>query len=482
MKAQLPLPSGRVFFKEKSENMSGHPENLIIRAGGSPLNLPEFAVIRDEINKTSHPAQPEVNWPLVESLSLTVFKTNGVDLQTAIYYTLARMQLNGLAGFTEGCELLAGVIVSEWDTLWPPQPQVRTDLLEWFHSRTGSVLRQQDFAASDLRMIYRAERALQLIIDRLQQSDLKRLPRVENLLWFFQNAAKKLEKPRQAAKPAAQPMQMPPLVYLSQSEAEPETSPPPPPMPRHEPQPAADTQQRVRVQFPEQPPRGLSAWQGFGLGALLGVLVLVGSWLLFYKPLQQQLSAMTEQPAGARLAWLYQPALENYASQLERLAETPLLATWEAARALTDTAEQRWPASPVQQQATRQWQQQVTARIDSVPLKGSWDTTRDRLQQLSDKILLQERTRGSFTLSYLKTAIYDIQRSHGSDVPLEELLRQLSVYAVKGDSAPPVLLKGIDDRFNALLGRYDRLRQATENPAGHPTPHHEQAVTPDGGH
>ncbi|CEE91007.1 Conserved Hypothetical protein with ImpA domain (probable component of SST VI cluster) [Xenorhabdus nematophila str. Anatoliense] len=466
--------------------MSGHPENLIIRAGGSPLNLPEFAVIRDEINKTSHPAQPEVNWPLVESLSLTLFKTNGVDLQTAIYYTLARMQLNGLAGFTEGCELLAGVIVSEWDTLWPPQPQVRTDLLEWFHTRTGSALRQQDFAASDLRMIYRAERALQLIIDRLQQSDLKRLPRVENLLWFFQNAAKKLEKPRQAAKPAAPPVQMPPLVYLSASEAEPDIPPPSPP-PRHEPQPMPETQPRVRVQFPAPPPQGMSAWQGFGFGALLGVLVLVGSWLLFYKPLQQQLNALTGQPAGARLAWLYQPELDSYAQQLERLAETGPLATWEAARTLTDTAEQLWPAAPAQRQATRQWEQAMTARIDSAPLKGSWNTTRDQLQQLADKILLQERTRGSFTLSYLKTAIYDIQRSHGSDVPLEEQLRQLSVYAAKGDSAPPVLLKGIDDRFNALLGRYDRLRQATDRHAGEPAeerqpPHREPAVTADGGH
>ncbi|MDC9597610.1 VasL domain-containing protein [Xenorhabdus anantnagensis] len=466
--------------------MSGHPENLIIRAGGSPLSLPEFAVIRDEINKTSHPAQPEVNWPLVESLSLTIFKTNGVDLQTAIYYTLARMQLNGLAGFTEGCELLAGVIVSEWDALWPPQPQVRTDLLEWFHSRTGSVLRQQDFAASDLRMIYRAERALQLIIDRLQQSDLKRLPRVENLLWFFQNAAKKLEKPRQAAKPASQPMQMPPLVYLSQSEAESEMPPPPPP-PRHDPQPAADNdQQRVRVQFPEQPPKGLSAWQGFGLGALLGGLVLVGSWLLFYKPLQQQLNAITDQPAGARLAWLYQPELARYQKQLDRLAETSPLATWETARTVTGTAEQFWPTSPDQRNITRQWEQEMTARIDSVPLKGSWNATRDQLQQLADKILLQERTRGSFTLSYLKTAIYDIQRSHGSEVPLEELLRQLGVYAAKGDTAPPVLLKSIDERFNALLGRYDRLRQATENQSKNETErqakNYEQTITLDGGH
>ncbi|PHM59284.1 VasL domain-containing protein [Xenorhabdus sp. KK7.4] len=442
--------------------MSGHPENLIIRAGGSPLNLPEFAVIRDEINKTSHPSQPEVNWMLVESLSLTLFKTNGVDLQTAIYYTLARMHLNGLAGFTEGCELLAGVIVSEWDALWPSQPQVRTDLLEWFHTRTGSVLRQLDFAASDLRMIYRAERALQLIIDQLQQSDLKRLPRVENLLWFFQNAAKKLEKPRQAAKPAQQPVKMPPLVYLSKSESEPETPPPsPPPQPQPEIAPE-ESQQRVRVQFPEQPQRGLTAWQGFGIGAFLGLLVLIGSWLLFYKPLQQQLNAITEQPTGSRLAWLYQPTLANYASQLDRLAETPPLATWDAARTLTATAEKQWPQLAEQVNATRNWQQQMTIRIDSVPLKGSWYSTRDQLQQLADKILLQERTRGSFTLSYLKTAIYDIQRNHGSEVPLEELLRQLNVHAEKGEAVSPVLMKEIDDRFNALLGRYDRLRHVTE--------------------
>ncbi|PHM73084.1 VasL domain-containing protein [Xenorhabdus kozodoii] len=461
--------------------MSGNPDNLIIRAGGSPLNLPEFAVIRDEINKTSHPAQPEVNWPLIESLSLTLFKTNGVDLQTAIYYTLARLQLNGLAGFTEGCELLAGGMVSEWDRLWPPQPSVRTDLLEWFHARTSSVLRQMDFAASDLRMIYRAERALQLMIDRLQQSDLKRLPRVENLLWFFQNAAKKLEKPRPTARPVSPPVQMPPLVYLSQSEAEQDTPPSPPPV-RHDPPPVADAQPRVRVQFPEPPRQGLTAWQGFGLGALLGLLVLVGCWLLFYKPVQQQLQAITGHPAGARLAWLTQPELASYPTQLERLAETPVLATWEAARTLTATAAQRWPQSPVQQQATRQWQQQVAARIDSVPLSRSWDTTRDQLQQLADKILLQERTRGSFTLSYLKTAIYDIQRSHGSDVPLEELLRQLSTYTASDDVPPPVLLKTLDDRFNALLGRYDRLRQAAEKPTAPPAIHHEPAVTPDSGH
>ena len=58
---------------------------------------PEFSAIREEINKINHPARPEVNWRLIESLALTLFRTNGVDLQTTAYYALARTQKHVLA-------------------------------------------------------------------------------------------------------------------------------------------------------------------------------------------------------------------------------------------------------------------------------------------------------------------------------------------------------------------------------------------------
>lgn len=51
-----------------------------IVTGSDPRGLPEFSAIREEINKASHPSQPELNWKLVESLALTIFKSNGVDL------------------------------------------------------------------------------------------------------------------------------------------------------------------------------------------------------------------------------------------------------------------------------------------------------------------------------------------------------------------------------------------------------------------
>lgn len=114
-----------------------------INTGQDPRGLPEFSAIREEINKASHPSQPELNWRLVESLALAIFKTNGVDLHTATYYTLARTRLQGLAGFCEGVELLAALISREWDKFWPHAP--RLVLRCW----TGSTRVQEMFCASN---------------------------------------------------------------------------------------------------------------------------------------------------------------------------------------------------------------------------------------------------------------------------------------------------------------------------------------------
>ncbi len=122
-----------------------------IVTGSDPRGLPEFSAIREEINKASHPSQPELNWKLVESLALAIFKANGVDLHTATYYTLARTRTQGLAGFCEGAELLAAMVSHDWDKFWPQGGPARTEMLDWFNSRTGNILRQQiSFAESDL--------------------------------------------------------------------------------------------------------------------------------------------------------------------------------------------------------------------------------------------------------------------------------------------------------------------------------------------
>lgn len=46
----------------------------IIVTGQDPRGLPEFSALREGINKSSHPSQPELNWKLVESLALAILK------------------------------------------------------------------------------------------------------------------------------------------------------------------------------------------------------------------------------------------------------------------------------------------------------------------------------------------------------------------------------------------------------------------------
>ena len=64
-----------------------------LKTGGDPRTLADYAALREEMNKLTHPARPDVNWQHAETLCLSLFEHNGVELQTAAWYTLARTHL-----------------------------------------------------------------------------------------------------------------------------------------------------------------------------------------------------------------------------------------------------------------------------------------------------------------------------------------------------------------------------------------------------
>ncbi len=73
-------------------------KHITLKTGGDPRTLPDYAALRDELSKLTHPARPDVNWQYVQRLCLSMFEQNGVELQTAAWYTLARTHLSGLQG------------------------------------------------------------------------------------------------------------------------------------------------------------------------------------------------------------------------------------------------------------------------------------------------------------------------------------------------------------------------------------------------
>lgn len=67
-----------------------------LKTGGDPRLLPDYAALREELGKLTHPARPDVDWRRVEQLSLSLFERNGVELQTVAWYMQARLRLLGL--------------------------------------------------------------------------------------------------------------------------------------------------------------------------------------------------------------------------------------------------------------------------------------------------------------------------------------------------------------------------------------------------
>ena len=400
--------------------MSNNALTQTIVTGSDPRALPEFSAIREEINKANHPSQPELNWKLVESLALSIFKANGVDLHTATYYTLARTRNQGLAGFCEGAELLAAMIIHEWDKFWPQSGPARTEMLDWFNTRTGNILRQQvSFSENDLSLLYRTERALQLICDKLQQVELKRQPRVENLLYFVQNTRKRFEpQPRNRTDTAAQTM-VRTLVYAPEgtASATAETMPPLPDLP----------EMRVGVRGvadnADKAKQGDTV-KGFVAGAACTAVIASALWWWQAYPMQQQLTQVRDTTQGAATVWLASPVLKEYEQYLQQLLNAPPLQPLETGMQMMRTADTLWPESLQQQEASRMWSNTLRNRAQASPQMKGWQQARQNLRDFADLMMKKETEKQGFTLSYIKTVTWQAERLLNQETPLEYLLTQ----------------------------------------------------------
>lgn len=45
-----------------------------LKTGGDPRTLADYAALREEMNKLTHPARPDVNWQHAETLCLSLFE------------------------------------------------------------------------------------------------------------------------------------------------------------------------------------------------------------------------------------------------------------------------------------------------------------------------------------------------------------------------------------------------------------------------
>ncbi|EPR7621841.1 TPA: VasL domain-containing protein [Klebsiella michiganensis] len=444
-----------------------------LKTGGDPRTLADYAALRDEMNKLIHPARPDVNWPHVEKLCLSLFEHNGVELQTAAWYTFARTQIAGVYGLNEGLALLEALIACQWNTLWPQPVAVRMEILSTLSKRLQQAMRTQLFACADLGALYRAEQYLKTLGEVLQRLELKQVSQFEPLQTLIHNAAVRLESADSVAPfnsdsdtltgkmsqvGEAEPVRMPSVepsgkpagnvrwIYVAQPEP----------------------QQNVEVVRALPPAR---RWKPFIVGMFTMLLVggsTVWDWLALNQPDPAEVQLMASlRPLPVTVTHTQLQSLRGRAmspdagisetqQQLARLARLPPDWNIDYGNQVVQQALTLWPeqAGPL----ATQWQQRVSAAALPADNLNGWHQGMAQLQHLANQLNALDEKRGKYmTVSELKSVVFSMTQAFSSAVPVEEQLRLMA----QPDQTSPDLQRLTEMHLEQLTARYALLKQKT---------------------
>ena len=443
-----------------------------LRTGGDPRALADYAALREELSKLAHPARPDVDWKKVEQLCLNLFQQNGIELQSASWYTQARTQLVGLTGLNEGLAILEALISRQWPALWPLPVHARMEILTGLSQRLQQSLRTMTLEYRDLSAIYQAEKMITSLCDVLQRLELKHASQFDALGTFMHGAAVRLEN-MHAATDAA--------VVLPAAAVQAETQRENTPREQWVYVAQAEPAEPQAVIASPPPVKRVVQWKGFVTGVVITALTGFGFQAgidAFYRP-QAAMQLTATLPVLPKPLSLQ--ALETLKSQqadmLNREAPALIAATHEQADQLaklsprwaqnTGTqlviqAQTLWPDNPATEQLVRKWSQQMNA--SAVPLQNldGWNQANTQLQQLADKLNGLDEQRGKYmTVSQLKSSVFAIQQALNSSQPVEESLRKLAQDKQHNKDVSPQLVMQLDNQFTQLLNRYALLMNAS---------------------
>ena len=408
-----------------------------LKTGGDPRSLPDYAALRDEISKLTHPARPDVDWRYVETLCLRLYEHNGVELQTASWYTIARMHTTGLSGLNEGLALIVALTRHHWSVMWPLNTHARLEIITGLFNRLQKTLRAMPPDDRDnLPLLYQTETFLKELSDTLARYELKQsskvaLPEamVKGYITRLENqpvqgeASSPVTLPAQALRPEAPDVQEHQtllhsrLVYVvSETKAEPTPS------------------------IQKSPPTFLKPFLAGVCAALLAVSVAIPGWQFLTQPspAEQQLRALLTSPPDAlsadQMTQLSRtPSLLNHASewitlsgqQITRLTELPLAYNLQRSAQLLQQLMVLFPDNPCVQEMVDNWQKSIRSRALPEEAMTGWNEGMTLLQQLAERLNRLDEHRGEYiTVSELKTAVFSIMQVFNRHIPAEELLRR----------------------------------------------------------
>ncbi|HCI6022538.1 VasL domain-containing protein [Klebsiella sp. JB_Kp004] len=406
------------------------------KTGGDPRTLADFIALRAEMNKLSHPARPDINWPYAEQLARALLEHHGADLQTVAWYTLARARLDGLAGINEGLSLLETLLAHQGKNLWPQALPARTEIFRTLSKRLRQVIRTLNLTPDDLASLSQAECSLQTFDAVLQRLEIAPENPLSDLRALLRSTATRFENLDPApAPPATPPVAMSeaalPDALVSEEDAA-KAEPAPERQRRPEAEPLAPSSPAKRpAPGMASTPVAASRWKPFiaGMVTMLAVSgIAVGGWLALRQTdlpptvMTQQAGPLADLPGASPHAPVDLRQAQRQLDDLARLAPDWAISYGDR---LVQLALSRWPeqAKPLAQQ----WQRQLSAAALPAENLTGWAEGMRQLQRLAGQLNALDEQKGKYlTVSELKTAVFAIMQSLNRAVPLEEQLRELA--------------------------------------------------------
>ena len=437
-----------------------------LRVGDDPRALPDYIALRDELMKLSHPARPDVDWKSAGQLCLALFEHNGVDLQTAAWYTLARTHIAGLAGINEGLALINALTMYQWPMMWPGSTPARVEILTALHQRLQNAFRRLPLNdRDDLPLLYQTEKSLAALTETLARHELKQVCRLDVLQQQVVQAITRQENmPHDATPEAGIPLPEQAITLM----------------------PAQKAAEAARLVFVvrQEPPvqvsvvnphaergRARAFIAGAGSALIVGGLLLWG-WKGLYasSPAQQQLAvSLTPLPpplSAEQLGVLRQTTsrdarlVERTGEQLAWLMSLPPDWPWRYGQRLVSQSQAILPDDPAVAQMHKAWQQQIAASALAPASLNSWHNGMTRLQKLADRLNSLDEKRGKYmTVSELKSEVFAVTQAFNQYPPVEESLRLLTESRPENGSAEAQKRQS-ELMLRQLLARYALQTQA----------------------
>ena len=434
-----------------------------LKTGGDPRSLPDYAALRDEISKLTHPARPDVDWRYVETLCLRLYEHNGVELQTASWYTIARMHTTGLSGLNEGLALIVALTRHHWSVMWPLNTHARLEIITGLFNHLQKTLRAMPPDDRDnLPLLYQTETFLKALSDTLARHELKQSSKVALPEAMVKGYITRLEN---------QPVQgevSSPVTLLAQAlrlEA--------PDVQEHQTLPhsrlvyvVSETKTEPTLFLQKSPLTFLKTFVTGVCTALLAVCVAIPGWQFLTQPspAEQQLRALlTPSPDVLSADQMMQLSrtLLNHASewitlsgqQITRLTEFPPAYNLQRSVQLLQQLMVLFPDNPRVQEMVDNWQKSARSRALPEEAMTGWNEGMTRLQLLAERLNRPDEQRGKYmTVSELKTEVSGIMQAFNRHILAEE---QLCHYGeVRNQNGSEQQQKQMKDAFVKLIHFY----------------------------